>query len=89
MDNMVAVNDIIATRDNQRLRILRIRKNGEKILGIECVDDDDPRGPCRVNVTPDNFRTILKKSPWRIDPVTNRKFDSVTGKPWEQMEVKK
>jgi len=85
MDNTIEINDIIMTRDNQRLRILRVVKQGNDIQRLEGIDDSAP-SPCRVNVTKDNFRTILKKSPWRLDPATNRKLDRVTGKPWEQKE---
>lgn len=84
MDNTIAINDTIATRDNQRLRVLRVVKPGNDILRLECVDDNDPRGPCRINITRDNFRTILKKSPWKVDPKTHLKVDAVTGKPWIQ-----
>lgn len=88
MDNTISINDIIATKDNQRLRIIRVVKVGNEIHRLEGIDDNDPRGPCRVNVTRDNFRTIIKKSPWKIDPITNKKIDSTTGKPWVPTEVK-
>ena len=90
MDNMVAINDTIATRDNQRLRVLRVVLVGNNVHRLECVDDNDPRGPCRINVPKENFLRILQKSPWKLDSV-GRRVDAVTGKPWtvQTEEVKK
>ena len=81
MDNMVAINDIIATRDNQRLRVLRVVRVGNNIHRLEAVDDNDPRGPSRVNVPKENFLRILQKCQWKIDQKGN-KVNALTGKPW-------
>lgn len=80
MDEMVAINDIIATRDNQRLRVLRVVRVGNNIHRLEGIDDNDPRGPCRINIPKENFLRILQKCPWKVDAKGNR-IDAVTGKP--------
>ncbi len=81
MDNSVAVNDIIATKDGQKLRVLSVRNNGPEIVRVEGIDDNCP-SPMRTVVLKDNFLRVLRKSPWKMDAKTGLKIDVATGKPW-------
>jgi hypothetical protein len=80
MENSIEVNDVITTRDNQRLRVLRVVRVGNNIHRLEAADDNCP-SPCRVNVPKENFLRILQKCPWKTDKMGN-KLDRITGKPW-------
>ena len=83
MDNSVLENDVIATKDGMKLRVLAVRKNGDEINRLEAMDDSSP-SPMRINVLRDNFLRIISKSPWVIDRKTGKKLDSRTGEPWEK-----
>ena len=80
MDNSVAVNDIIATKDGQKLRVLSVRYSGNDIQRVEGIDDSSPC-PMRTNVFKENFLRVLVKSPWVLYK-KGIKVDVKTGKPW-------
>ena len=86
MDNTVGINDIVSTKDGQTLRILAVKKNGNEVMRLEGINDNDP-SPMRTTILKENFLRILKKCPWRIDPKTNKKVDA-QGNLWIE-EVKK
>lgn len=85
MDKSIGINDIIATKDGQRLRILAIRRNGEEIIRVEGIDDTSS-SPIRVTVLKENFLRLLVKSPWVMDPKTGKKMDTKTGEHYKTME---
>ena len=85
MDNSVAANDIIATKDGQRLRVLSVRYSGNDIQRVEGIDDS-AASPMRVTVMKENFLRVLQKSPWIMDPKTGKRVDAKTGQPWGTKE---
>ena len=91
MDNTVGINDIVATKDGQRLRVLSVKKNGNDVHRLEGIDDTSA-SPMRTTVLKDNFLRVLQKSPWKYDAKTGKKINAVTGEPWVEPvkeEVKK
>lgn len=71
LNNLPEIGDIILTKDGLQLRVLSVRKDGERILFLEGVDDNAP-SPMRTRVQQNNFQRILRKNPNPIDPKTNK-----------------